>query len=85
MNICTQNGKREELIQAAVICVSCDLPAGHKTCGFLGHSATLGCSKCFKKFPGKVGEKDYSGFNRSLWPKRSNQQHRNDIKKSKNV
>ena len=29
--ICTQKGKREKIVRAAVICVSCDLPAGHKT------------------------------------------------------
>jgi len=42
--------------------VTCDLPAGRKVCGFLSHSATLGCSKCLKEFPGAVGNKDYSGF-----------------------
>ena len=35
------------------------MPAGQKVCGFLGHSASLDCNKCFKKFPGSVGSKDY--------------------------
>ena len=34
-----------------------------------------GCSKCFKEFPGKPGQMDYSGFERSLWPKRTIQEH----------
>ena len=37
------------LVHAALLCVACDLPAGRKACGFLGHSATLGCSRCKKK------------------------------------
>ena len=41
----------------ALICVGCDIPASRKLCGFLGHSATAGCNKCKKKFPGGVGEK----------------------------
>ena len=35
-------------VRCAIICCSCDLPAGRKLCGFLGHSAHLGCSKCKK-------------------------------------
>ena len=35
-----------KLVRCAVLCCSCDLPAGRKLCGFLGHSAHLGCSKC---------------------------------------
>lgn len=53
------------------MCVGCDIPATRKLCGFLGHSATLGCSKCFKKFPGSVGNKDYSGFDVENWPVRT--------------
>ena len=32
-----------------------------------------------KKFPGDVGEKDYSGFNRFEWAKRTNEGHRNNV------
>ena len=63
--------KDEILIRCALLCVACDLPAGRKVCGFLGHSATLGCSRCLKAFPGAVGCKNYSGFNRSLWQPRT--------------
>lgn len=66
------------LIRAALICVACDIPAARKFCGFMGHNATYGCSKCFKKFPGGVGKTDYSGFNKIAWPKRNAAQHRRD-------
>lgn len=83
LSILTENGVEEKTIRAALMCVSCDLPAGHKTCGFLGHSATLGCSKCLKEFPGEIGNKDYSGFNRSGWEKRDDKTHRDAVKKIK--
>ena len=34
-------------IRCAMVGVVCDLPAGRKVCGFLGHSANLGCSRCY--------------------------------------
>ena len=68
------------IVYAALLCVACDLPAGRKACGFLGHSATLGCSRCKKHFPGPVGNKDYSGFNRESWTPRNVNQHREDVK-----
>lgn len=59
--------------RAAVLCVSSDVPATRKR----GHSAQLGCSRCLKKFLGGFGEKrDYSGFNRSSWKPRTNEEHR---------
>lgn len=74
------SGKKDEiLIRCALLCVACDLPAGRKVCGFLCHSATLGCSRCLKEFPGPVGCKDYSGFNRSLWQPRTEKGHRDAV------
>lgn len=35
----------------AVLCVTCDIPAYRKLCGFLGFSARKGCNKCKKDFP----------------------------------
>ena len=67
------------LVRCALLCIACDVPASRKVCGFLGHSATLGCSKCLKKFPGKVGEKDYSGFERSQWKVRTLNDHKSCI------
>ena len=40
------SGSASQLVRAALIAVSCDLPAGRKVCGFLSHSANLGCSRC---------------------------------------
>ena len=71
--------RKEELIRCAILCVSCDIPAGRKTCGFLGHGAKLGCSRCLKLFPGEVGKKNYSGFDRSEWDKRNNEQQRRAV------
>ena len=70
-----RNGKNK-LVKCAPLCVACDLPAGRKTCGFLGHSARFGCSRSFKSFPGGFGNTDYSGFDRESWPKRDGKQHR---------
>ena len=66
-------------IRAAVICCACDVPATRKLCGFVAHSATLGCSKCLKPFPSVqvsgVKRMDYSGFDRETWQPRSPQVH----------
>ena len=62
-------------IRCALLCVACDIPAGRKICGFLGHSAKLGCARCLKEFPGGVGNKDYSGFDREQWEKRNKDAH----------
>lgn len=74
---------KDVLVKAGVLCVACDLPAGRKTCGFLGHTAKLGCSKCLKSFPGEFGKKDYSGFERSMWSKRDDKHHRENLEKIK--
>ena len=70
---------------AALICVAADIPATHKVCGFVGHSAYRACSKCFKYFPGGFGEKkDFSGFHdRFSWPKRDGLTHKRNCEKVK--
>ena len=68
-----QSLSKAVLVRCALLCVACDIPASRKVCGFLGHSATYGCSKCF---PGQVGKKDYSGFDRSQWKERTLEEHR---------
>ena len=47
----------------------CDIPAARKVSGFVGHRATLGCSRCLLPFPtANFGDKpDYSNFDRRLW------------------
>ena len=80
----TVNTNKENVtvtVKAALLCVACDLPAGRKVCGFLGHNATVGCSRCLKEFPGKVGSKNFSGFDRSKWKKQDIIKHRENIKK----
>ena len=68
------------IVRYALICASCDLPAGRKPCGFLGDNSCLGCSKCKKEFPlnGHLGSQDFSGYNRKAWTPRTNAVHRND-------
>ena len=76
-----ESGIQRKLVRGAIICCSCDLPAGRKLCGFLGHSAHLGCSKCKKYFLSTENGLDYSGFMRQSWVPRSNSSHREDVSK----
>ena len=83
LQVCQGTHTETKLVHGAVICCSCDLPAGRKLCGFLGHSAHLGCSKCMKNFP-SVKEApgyilDHSGFERENWIPRTNTQHRDNV------
>ena len=73
------NGSKK-IIRAALLCVACDIPAGKKVCGFRAFSSDYGCSRCFHKFPGLFGEKNYANFKRRRWPKRNNEQHRKNVK-----
>ena len=50
-------------------------------CGFLSHTAHLGCAKCKKVFTGGFGQSNYSGFDRENWTWRSNESHRSDALK----
>ena len=61
------------------------MPAGRKVYGFLGHSALLGCCKCLKVFPGGVGEKNYSGFDKTDWKPRTNSDHRSSVRLIQNA
>jgi len=68
-------------VRCALTCFSSDLPATRKVCGFAGHNAAMGCSKCKIKFKtGSFGEKvDYSGYDRDSWQPRDWQSHMADI------
>ena len=81
LNILSDSTVSQCLIRCALLCIACDLPAGRKLCGFLSHSAKLGCSKCFKKFPGTVGRMDYSGFERETWLSRTDLEHRDRVRR----
>lgn len=77
VKLMTSQCPRPLTYRGALLLASADLPAVRKLCGFKGHSAHRGCSKCFKFFPGNFGEKrDYSGFDRNMWPPRHNSSHR---------
>lgn len=79
LKVHTGTSTTEHTVRCALLCIACDLPAGRKVCGFLSHSATKGCSKCLKLFSGRVGSMCYSGFDRSLWPPRTNEIHRSNV------
>ena len=67
------------MVQCALLCVACDLPAGRKLCGFLSHSAKCSCSKCLKLFTGIPGSMNNNGFDRAAWPVRTNTEHRSHV------
>lgn len=66
------------IVQSALVCTACDIPASRKVSGFVGHSAFHGCSRCLKEFPTEAfGQKpDYTGTDRSAWPPRTMDLHR---------
>ena len=72
-NICSLRSSK--VTRCALIRIACDIPAGRKICGFLGHGARLGCHKCYKEFPGTVSSMDYSGFDRNSWRVRTGEEH----------
>ena len=71
-------------IKLALTCVTCDIPATRKVCGFLSHNASLGCNKCLKKFNVQFAmATDYSGYDIENWEFRTRQQHEIDVEKVK--
>ena len=66
----------DKIVQCAVLCIACDIPAGRKICGLPWYTAHYACSRCKKYFPGTFGCIDYSGFNRNSWPPRTTSEHR---------
>ena len=71
--------KTDRLIKCVLICVTCDIPATRKVCGFQGHSAKLGCTLCLLDFGGGQSKNAGKGFNKTLWPPRTQHQHRQDV------
>ncbi len=71
----------DKLFRGALIGVACDLPACRKVCGFLGHCANLGCSKCLVEFSEGFNKQNYSNFNKQTWKLRIESGHRADVKK----
>lgn len=69
--------------RVALSCVSCDIPASRKVCGFLGHNARFGCTKCMKPFKTCApGQTNYSGYDRNNWLLRSAEKHRCDVRET---
>lgn len=75
---CKWHPLKQICVRAALTCCACDIPATRKICGFVGHSAALGCSKCAKQFSyDHIRKKmDFSGYDRENWPARSLEVHR---------
>ena len=71
--------KTDRLIKCVLICVTCDLPATRKVCGFLGHPAKLRCSRCLLDFGGGQSKNVGKGFNKTFWPPRTQHQHQQDV------
>ena len=74
---CGQSG----IVRGALLCFVSDLPATRKVCGFPNFNATLGCSKCLKKFPCEnFGDAtDYSGYDRQNWELRKMEDHKDAV------
>ena len=72
-------------IYIALACISSDIPATRKVCGFYGFNARHGCSKCMKEFPTEsvLGPTNYSGFQREKWPLRDIETHRSKALEAK--
>ena len=71
VNMTVHGYKTDKLIKCALLCGSCDIPAGRKVYGFLAHNARFRCSRCLISFSGSFGNMDYRGFDRENWPPRS--------------
>lgn len=67
-------------VRVVLICVACDTPAARKVCGFLGHSANLGCPKCYCEFSEGGLARNRSNFDCSTWRKRTNATHRASVR-----
>ena len=81
----TLHGQINIRLRAALSCVACDIPASKKVSGFLHHSATFGCTKCYKKFAHSKSDSggiltDYSGYDRENWTERTCAEHRQKAK-----
>ena len=68
----------KKTVRCALLCASCDLPAGRKLCGFLSYNAHQGCSRCRKSF-----SPNYAGFDRDKWVKRTRGEHLDIARKLK--
>ena len=75
--------KTDRLIHCVLICITCDLTATRKVCGFLGHSAKLGCSRCKLDFGGGQSKDVGRGWDKTLSPPRTQHQHWQQVEELK--
>ena len=55
-------------LRAMLLCITCDLPATRKVCGFSNFNGLYGCSKCMKFVTATFGAKPlYGGFDCDNW------------------
>ncbi|KAJ8316197.1 hypothetical protein KUTeg_006211 [Tegillarca granosa] len=69
----------------ALLFAATDIPAARKLCGFLGHSATQGCSHCTKKITNSKGERNCGGFDFKTWIPRTKEDHYKHSQRIKNT
>ena len=69
-------------VRVCLICITCDVPAIRKVCGFVGHKARLGCSKCLCEFNHLQGGGLQCSGNLEEWDLRNLKQHRQQCEKS---
>jgi len=70
----------KQKIRCALLCVTSDIPAGRKACGFVGHNAHYGCTKCLKKFTSTIGNMNFSGFDHGSWQTRTVNLHKEAVR-----
>ena len=72
---------KKEIIKAALFIISSDLPMTKKLAGFVGHTAYLGCHRCYHVFSGNIRlkTKRYSGFDVKSWKPREFEQHKQHV------
>ena len=80
-NICfvdsVEKTAKNVCIRLCIGCITCDIPASRKLCGFLSHAAKKGCNKCHKEFPiTGPGSRNCAGFDRQNWIMRSMEDHK---------
>ena len=71
----------EVKIRCVLLGVCCDLPAGRKVCGFMGHNANKACTRCYSSFSEGFGKSNFSNFNKDSWPSRTVSSHRRKVRK----
>ncbi|OAD71072.1 hypothetical protein PHYBLDRAFT_148290 [Phycomyces blakesleeanus NRRL 1555(-)] len=72
-----KEAKTRACVCTALFLVACDIPAAHKTCGFILHTSVNACHICNCKFTRLPNNRDmhYLGFVFSDWVARTEQEN----------